>query len=131
MKRIAVLCLCGTLMGGCATKRFGRMAELSPQEASYMDCNDVRREIAECESFLMTVSGDSFSGADILGILGDFGIGNIMEKSSAVKSGKKRLEQLYALSERKGCGIGVPDEYAERPKNVRTQQGSGAPNVPR
>lgn len=131
MKRIAVLCLCGTLMGGCATKRFGRMSDLSPQESSYMDCNDIRREIAECESFLQTVSGDNFSGADVLGILGDFGIGNMMEKSSAIKSGKNRLVQLYALSEKRGCGIVTPDAYAEKPKNDSTQQGKGAPKIPR
>ena len=116
MKKFAiVIVLAALMMGGCATKRYGRMTELSGEEASLMDCNDIRREIAECRSFLDTVEGTGFSGADVLAILGDFGIGNIMEKSAAVKSGKNRLDQLYALSEKRGCGVVRDTKYEKKP----------------
>lgn len=39
-------------------------------------------------------------------ILGDFGIGNGMEKSAALESANKRLEQLGEQRNAKKCGAG-------------------------
>lgn len=47
-----------------------------------------------------------FSGRDLLAILGDFGIGNNLEKTAALESANKRIEQLRDLRTLKKCEAG-------------------------
>jgi hypothetical protein len=42
----------------------------------------------------------------VLAILGDFGIGNSLEKSAALESATRRIEQLRELRDAKKCGAG-------------------------
>jgi hypothetical protein len=42
----------------------------------------------------------------VLAILGDFGIGNSLEKSTALESATRRIEQLRELRDAKKCGAG-------------------------
>lgn len=96
--------LCGLLLlSGCATKRFGRMQEVSYVERTELSCREIDIEIAKTRQFLDQINEDDFDGRDILGFLGDFGIGNAMERSDAVKSGQARLEELQALRAENGC----------------------------
>jgi hypothetical protein len=44
-----------------------------------------------------------FSGRDVLAFLGDFGVGNHLEKSAALESAKLQLEQLHKLRAAKKC----------------------------
>jgi hypothetical protein len=90
---------------GCATKTYGRQGSLSTFEKNTMSCREMDLEIAKTRGFIDLVNKESeFSGRDVLAILGDFGIGNSMEKSAAIESANKRLEQLEAERNTKKCG---------------------------
>lgn len=90
-------------LGGCATKRYGRQIELSDVEKQSFGCKDLDIEIAKVRAFQDQVNKEGFDGRDVLGILGDFGIGNAMERSDALKSAEKRLEQLNEQKRAKNC----------------------------
>jgi hypothetical protein len=90
---------------GCATKTYGRQGSLSTFEKNTMSCREMDLEIAKTRGFIDLVNKESeFSGRDVLAILGDFGIGNSMEKSAAIESANKRLEQLETQRNTKKCG---------------------------
>lgn len=96
--------ICLLLSAGCATKRFGRATDVTEAERSAYDCADIDLERAKTRGFLDQVHRDAkFSGADVLAFLGDFGIGNAMERSAAVQSGTDRIDQLNDLAAAKGC----------------------------
>jgi hypothetical protein len=96
---VLVLLLCG-----CATKTYGRQGQLSDYEKANLTCHDIDLEIAKARGWLDTVNKESeFSGRDVLAILGDFGIGNAMERSAAVESANTRLDQLKTLRQDKNC----------------------------
>jgi hypothetical protein len=90
-------------LGGCATKRYGRQIELSDVEKQSLGCKELDVEIAKVRAFQDQVNKEGFDGRDVLGILGDFGIGNAMERSDALKSAEKRLEQLNEQRRLKNC----------------------------
>lgn len=98
---IVLLALCG-----CATKNYGRQGQLTSYEQQNLSCRDIDLESAKVHGFLQQVDRESeFDGRSVLSFLGDFGIGNVMEKSSAVDSANQRLAQLQDLRANKGCGI--------------------------
>ena len=89
---------------GCATKTYGRQGTLTSYEKDSMTCREIDLEIAKVRGFVDHVNKESeFSGRDVLAILGDFGIGNNLEKSSALESANKRLEQLRDQRDAKKC----------------------------
>lgn len=104
MKLIA-LALASTLaLTGCATKHYGRQGELTSYEKETMTCREIALENAKVMGFLDHVEKESeFDGRSVLSFLGDFGIGNLMEKDNAVKSAHTRLKQLSDLSAQKSC----------------------------
>lgn len=70
-----------------------------------MTCREIDLEAAKVRGFVDHVNKESeFSGRDVLAILGDFGIGNNLEKSSALESANKRLDQLREQRDIKKCG---------------------------
>jgi len=92
---------------GCATKTYGRQGTLTSYEKDSMTCREIELETAKVRGFIDHVNKESeFSGRDVLAILGDFGIGNNMEKSAALESANKRLEQLGEQRNAKKCGAG-------------------------
>lgn len=92
------------LIAGCATKRYGRLQPLTGAERMAYDCRDVDLEIAKVQAFQQQViEGAQFNVASVLGILGDYGIGNNMERGAAEASAAKRLGQLNDLKAEKGC----------------------------
>lgn len=106
---VVLVAVLGTLLGGCSTKNFGRMQPLSAQESAMMDCDALRLEVGRVEAFLQGV--DTESQVDIRSVgafLGDFGIGNSLEKNAAVKSANSRLAQLRQVQYEKGCYDAVP-----------------------
>jgi len=105
ISRTCILCIMIScvVLSGCATKRYGRMQSLSTTERLDLTCREIDIEIAKAREFLDGIAETGFDGRDVLAILGDFGIGNAMERGDAVKSGKKRLEELEALRVEKGC----------------------------
>lgn len=90
---------------GCATKTYGRQGELTQYEKNTMTCREIELETAKVHGFLSHVDKESqFDGRSVLSFLGDFGIGNLMERSNAVESATARLTQLQSLRSARGCG---------------------------
>ncbi len=89
----------------CATQRYGRMTPVSPGERTQLNCEQIALEIEKAEFFLTDIrrQRSQTTGAHVLGALGDFGIGNVMEGDAAEKSGMDRLNELKVLEVEKGC----------------------------
>lgn len=120
-KTAAILCvaLLATLVGGCATKNYGRQGELTDFERRSLDCREIELEAAKVHGFLTHVEKESqFDGRSVLSFLGDFGIGNLMEKNHAVQSANTRLSQLQNLRTQKGCGASPQTSSAATPPGV-------------
>jgi hypothetical protein len=101
---ISAILIPAFLTAGCATKRYGRLQPLTGAERVAYDCRDVDLEIAKVQAFQQQViEGAQFNAASVLGILGDYGIGNSMERGAAEASAAKRLGQLNDLKAEKGC----------------------------
>ena len=89
---------------GCATKHYGRQGQLTAYEEETMSCREIDLEMAKVRGFIDHVNKESeFSGKDVLAILGDFGIGNSLEKSAALESANNRLDSLRNLKSIKKC----------------------------
>lgn len=98
----SILLIC--LAQGCATKTYGRQGELTDFEKNTMSCRDIDLDLARTHGFKDHVHKESqFSGKDVLAVLGDFGIGNSMEKSAALESADKRIADLEALKTARNC----------------------------
>ncbi len=104
MKKLLTV-VCCLIVAACATQRFGRMTPLSETEKQSLDCREIRIEIAKADEFLFDVrrTRRDTSGVHVLGFLGDFGIGNVMEGDAAELSGESRLKELKDLQIRKNC----------------------------
>jgi hypothetical protein len=110
MSRTATLGLFGAtviLLSACATQRYGRATPVSPGESAALTCEQIALEIEKTEFFVADVQRQrsSTSGAHVLGALGDFGIGNVMEGDAAEESGMNRLRELRVLQHQKGCTL--------------------------
>ena len=105
MIRMLMLPVVMLSLAGCATQRYGRASPVSAAEAEAHTCASMRLEIAKTEAFIEDVRRQraTTTGAHVLGALGDFGIGNVMEGDAAEQSGTQRLDQLRALERQKGC----------------------------
>ena len=103
--RLACLLIMTLSITACATQRYGRETEVSAAESKYLNCREINIEIAKTEEFLSDVRMQraDTNGAHVLGFLGDFGIGNVLEGDAAELSGEKRLKQLKQLSVQKNC----------------------------
>jgi len=94
-KRTGLLLALAIAMSGCATKHYGREGILTPYEEQNMTCKEADTELAKCDGFVEQVnSASAFSGLDVLAVLGDFGIGNAIERDAALKSATARRDQL-------------------------------------
>lgn len=92
------------LTSACATKRYGRLQPLTGAERVGYSCKDIDIEIAKVQAFQAQVAeGARFNMASVLGILGDYGIGNSMERHEADASAARRLVELSDLKAEKGC----------------------------
>jgi hypothetical protein len=92
----------------CATKRYGRLQPLTGAERVAYNCRDIDLEIAKVGAFQQqVVEGAQFNMASVLGILGDYGIGNSMERGAAEASAARRMKELTDLKAEKGCSGSV------------------------
>lgn len=105
MKKFSLLILCITLsLTGCATKNYGRQGELTQYEKDTMTCREIALEKAKVQGFIEHVEKESkFDGRSVLSFLGDFGVGNVIEKGEALKSANTRLDQLKEVEKQKNC----------------------------
>ncbi|MFT0531620.1 hypothetical protein ACMHYJ_02125 [Castellaniella hirudinis] len=107
-KLLALGALMTTLfLTGCATKNYGRQGELTDYERQTMTCREMELETAKVHGYLAHVEKESqFDGRSVLSFLGDFGMGNVMEKSAAMEAANRRLAQLQDTQVRRGCNKG-------------------------
>jgi hypothetical protein len=98
---------------GCATHRYGRLQSLTEIERETLTCEQLEVEVAKAEQFLQEIKAGAPAGKAVLGVLGDFGIGNAMERDDARKSGERRLRELQEARYRKGCPGAQPPEALE------------------
>lgn len=104
MKAIAVG-LTLLALAGCATKHYGRMGDLTSAERTQMNCREITLELAKVDGFVQRVEKESaFNLRSVGSFLADFGLGNVLEKDSALKSARERRQALESLSESKHCG---------------------------
>lgn len=103
-------CALALALSGCATERFGREQRVTTAESGTLTCQQIDVEIAKVDGFLVDLHSQWTQnvGRRVLGILGDFGIGNVMEKNDAIASADARREELLKLRAAKGC-IGTPE----------------------
>ena len=101
----AILLLPILVSTGCSTQRYGRAGEVSSAERQMLNCREIALETAKAEEFLSSVRAQraDTSGTPVLGALGDFGIGNVMEGDAAEASGETRLKALRELKAEKKC----------------------------
>jgi hypothetical protein len=93
-----------SFLNSCATKRFDRLQPVSATEAKYYSCKDINIELAKvAEARKQVADGSKLDMAAVAGFLGDFGIGNSMEKNAAQKTISNREVQLLDLKAKKGC----------------------------
>jgi len=91
---------------GCATKTYGRQGSLTDYEKESMSCREIDLDLAKTRGFIDHVNKESeFSGKDVLAFLGDFGIGNSMEKNAALESANARIARLSDLKRTKQCPV--------------------------
>ncbi|MBP0623933.1 hypothetical protein [Cupriavidus consociatus] len=94
---------------GCATKNYGRVGTVTDFERQTMSCREIQLEQAKVNGFTQAVEKESeFSGRSVLSFLGDFGIGNMIEKRSAMESADNRARQLQTLSDLRRCPEATP-----------------------
>jgi hypothetical protein len=94
---------------GCATKNYGRLGDVTGFEQGTLTCREIDLEIARTGGFIQQVHTESqFDGRSVLSFLGDFGIGNVMEKNSALKSANDRLVNLQALRSQRCISAQAP-----------------------
>jgi len=100
-----VIVCAAIVLTACSTKRYGRQTPLSPGERASLTCAEIDREIEKSTYFIEDIQRQrrELTGAHVLGFLGDFGIGNVMEGDAAEASGMERRDQLRALRSEKGC----------------------------
>lgn len=111
MKVAVVLIVMGVTLVGCSTKNYGRQGSLTEYESSRMTCSDIELEEAKVHGWIDRVNQESsFDSKDALAIMGDFGIGNSMEKKAAIKSANARLCQLQTVAVSKQCRPEPPYE---------------------
>lgn len=97
---VFVLCC----LSACSTKNYGRLSPLTSTEKKDLTCREIDIEISKVSGFLDMVEDESsFDVKSVLSFLGDFGIGNVMEKDAAIKSARIRLKQLHDLKAQKNC----------------------------
>lgn len=111
MKAATTLLLLSFVLAGCATKNYGRQGSLTDYERSHLSCTDIELEEAKVNGWIDRVNQESaFDGKDVLAVMGDFGIGNSMEKKAAIKSANARLCQLQTVAVSKQCRPEPPYE---------------------
>ncbi len=105
-----------TILTGCATKRYGRLQPLTSYETSQYDCNQIDLELAKIDAFEQQVAKQAkFSGMSVASFLGDFGIGNVLERNQAIKTAKERREQLMMARSTKHCNAQPQPKAAPSP----------------
>jgi len=101
---LKVVCLVATalLLSGCALKQYPSSPPVSQVQATTLDCSGVGAEIANQNRVQAQIDKTGeFDGLTVLGVIGDFGIGNGVAKGLAQKHADERMSQLKTLQQSK------------------------------
>ena len=80
------------------------MQDVTGYEINKLSCDDIKLELSRIEAFeLQVAKGAEFNVLSVASFLGDFGIGNAIEKNTALRTAKERKVQLLNLEASKGC----------------------------
>ncbi len=102
---VVAIILATVTVQGCATKSYGRQETVTDLEMKSMGCREINLDLAQAEAFIAKVHEKSaFSGMDMLALLIDFGIGNHLEKTTALASANTRIAVLHDMRATKKCG---------------------------
>lgn len=117
------------ILQGCATKTYGRLGNVTNYEQTSLSCREIDLELAKVNGFIQQVNSESeFDGRSVLSFLGDFGIGNVMEKDSALKSANARSATLQDMRASR-CGSIATGVTASPPGQAATS-GAADPVTP-
>ncbi|MBO1111847.1 hypothetical protein [Bordetella petrii] len=109
MRKLILFTAILMVLGGCATKNYGRQGEVTDFEKQTLTCREIELEQAKVHGYLAHIEKESeFDARSVLSFLGDFGMGNVMEKNAALEAANTRLSQLQTLSVQKGCSAAIP-----------------------
>lgn len=98
--------LLSCLLSGCAVKQYPDSPPVSEVQATTLDCKGVEDALASQQQTQAQIDKTGeFDGLTVLGIVGDFGIGNGVAKAMAQKEADQRTHQLTALKTAK-CSNG-------------------------
>lgn len=116
IKALAFTMVAAATVAGCSTKNYGRQPDLTSFERQTMSCREIDLEEAKVHGFLAHVRDESqFDGRSVLSFLGDFGIGNLMERDAAVDSANQRLAQLSEARTQQRCAYASRTDQPSRP----------------
>ena len=80
------------------------MQPVTGNEVNAYTCEDINVELSKIDAFeLQVAEGAEFDVLSVASFLGDFGIGNTIEKNEALETAKERRVQLDDMSASKGC----------------------------
>lgn len=106
MKTILIVAALAATLSGCATKQYVHAAPVTQFETTTMSCREIDLEIAKTHGDEQAIATTAEFGAlDVLGILGDWGIGNALAYHSAQKSVAARMTTLTDLRAARNCPI--------------------------
>ena len=92
-------------MSGCATKDFGKLADIEPSAKDKMTCEDLEKEFFALQNYEDSVDEKAVTGQFKQMMIG--GIWSVMadEKLEAIarKDIRRRTKELYELKIEKGC----------------------------
>ncbi len=103
--KCVVFVVMAVALAGCATKRYGRLQPLTSYETLRYTCDQIDMELSKVDAFDRQVAQQAkFSGMSVASFLGDFGIGNVIERNQAVKTAAERRAQLQEARVVRHCG---------------------------
>lgn len=102
MLKSVCLLVSTVLLSGCALKQYPSSPPVSEVQATTLDCAGVETAIANQDQVQAKIDKTGeFDGLTVLGVIGDFGIGNGVAKGLAQKHADERMSQLRALQQTK------------------------------
>ncbi len=120
IKVILLIAATTIAVSACATKRYPIATPMSPGEASLLSCENLALELVRTDQVEKQINETGqFDGKTILGVLGDFGIGNGMAKEEARSALAERRRTIREAQLSKGCIKAAPVEQNTENTNTK------------
>ena len=105
MKALTALVLAGALTTGCATsQRYGAPKPLTQHEIDTLNCVQIDHELSVLTEARADIqSKDKNTPQTLFYKIYDLGVGNYLDKMSALEQIEKREKQLFHLKKQRTC----------------------------